>query len=83
MGCAHMDERTCIRVITVDVTSSVQAENKCYASMAMWMVCGSDTPPDEGGQNYLHLALSTAQEVSDQHFEKQFVLALRDPHLLW
>ena len=28
-------------------------------------------------------ALPTAQEVSDQHFEKQFVLALRDPHLLW
>ena len=35
--CAHMDERTCIRVITVDVTSSVQAENKCSA-VAMWMV---------------------------------------------
>ena len=28
-------------------------------------------------------ALPTAQEVSDQHFEKQFALALRDPHLLW
>ena len=28
-------------------------------------------------------ALPTAQEVFDQHFEKQFVLALRDPHLLW
>ena len=28
-------------------------------------------------------ALPTAQEVSGQHFEKQFVLALRDPHLLW
>ena len=35
--CARMDERTCIRVITVDVTSSVQAENKCSA-VAMWMV---------------------------------------------
>ena len=32
-----MDERTCIRVITVDVTSSLQAENKCSA-VAMWMV---------------------------------------------
>ena len=53
--CAHVDERTCIRVITVYVTSSVQAENKCSA-VAMWMVCGSNTPPDEGGQNYLHLA---------------------------
>ena len=37
MGCAHTDERTCIRVSTVDVTSSVQAENKC-SDVAMWMV---------------------------------------------
>ena len=35
--CARMDERTCTRVITVDVTSSVQAEDKCSA-VAMWMV---------------------------------------------
>ena len=35
--CARMDERTCMRVITVDVTSSVQAEKKCSA-VAMWMV---------------------------------------------
>ena len=35
--CARKDERTCIRVITVDDTSSVQAENKCSA-VAMWMV---------------------------------------------
>ena len=35
--CARMDERTCIRVITVDVTSSAQAENKCSA-VALWMV---------------------------------------------
>ena len=35
--CAHMDERTCIRVVTVDVTSSVQASNKCSA-VAMWIV---------------------------------------------
>ena len=34
--CARMDERTCIGIITVDVTSSVQAENKCNA-VAMWM----------------------------------------------
>ena len=37
--CARMDDRTCIRVITVDVTSSVQAENMCHASMACgWCV---------------------------------------------
>ena len=35
--CARMDERTCTRVITVDVTSSVQAENKCSA-VPLWMV---------------------------------------------
>ena len=36
--CARMDERTCIRVITVDVTSSVQAENNKCSAVAMWMV---------------------------------------------
>ena len=46
-----MDERTCKRVITVDVTSTVQAENKCSA-VAMWMVRHKHSP-DEGGQNYL------------------------------
>ena len=44
--CAHMDERTCIRVITVDVTSGVQAENKCSASMACgWCVAQTSCPP--------------------------------------
>ena len=86
MGCAHMHERTCIRVITVDVTSSVQAENKCCASMACgWCVAQTLllTRVAKTTSTWRLSALPTAQEVSDQHFEKQFVLALRDPHLLW
>ena len=51
---------------------------------SMWMVCGFNTPPDEGS-HFLHrgaLSTQTLQEASSQRFQKQFVLLLRDPHLL-
>ena len=73
--CARMDERTCIRVITVDVTSSVQAENKCSA-VAMWMVrhkhssCrGWPKLPPPGVLALCQLRTHAVKDVSDQHLQ--------------
>ena len=58
MGCAHMDDHRHVVLrlyITLSTTTKETESNKCSA-VALWMVCGSNTPPDEGGQNYLHLA---------------------------
>ena len=86
---ARMDERTCIRVITVDVTSSVQAEKQVQC-------CGN-----VDGQAQTLLLTRVAKTTSTWRLSalptcaltlsrkclintlKQFVLALRDPHLLW
>ena len=74
--CARKDERTCMRIITVDVTSSVQAENKCSA-VAMWMVRHKhfswrgwpQLPPPPGVLALCQLRTHAVKEVSDQHFE--------------
>ena len=63
--------------------------NQCSA-VAMWMVCGSNTPPYEGGQNppppgvlaLCQLRTHAVKEVSDQHFENSSFSPFRDPHLL-
>ena len=65
---------------------TTMTENKCCASMACgWCVAQTLllTRVAKTTSTWRLSALPTAQEVSDQHFEKQFVLALRDPHLLW
>ena len=76
IGCAHI-----IRQCT-----TMTENNKCCASMACgWCVVQTLllTRVAKTTSTWRLSALPTAQEVSDQHFEKQFVLALRDPHLLW
>ena len=51
------------------------------------MVCGSNTPPDEGA-NFLHFGvlalrqLNALWEVPNQHFQKQFVLTF-EIHICW
>ena len=45
-----------------------------------WMVSHTNTPPAEGDS--LPPPNSLQQDLSNQHFQKQFVLLLRNPHLL-
>ena len=90
MGCAHMDDhRAC--------ESSLSMSRLVYrlktTSAVLWQCgwSGTNTPPDEGSQNYLHLASLRSAHLSAPSYSrkcrfntfKQFVLVLRDPHLLW
>ena len=78
-------QRMCnTRVIAADVKST-----QVLCNYGLWMVCGSNTPRDERGQlptsTCQHDALWQVQEVSYEHFQKQFiqlVLTLRNPYLL-
>ena len=64
------------RVTTLSVNMHC-AENKC----GMRMVCGSDTPPDEGAEQVLGSASSTLSQKF-KNSQQFFKLTLRDPHLL-
>ena len=78
-------QRMCnTRVITADVKST-----QVLCNYGLWMVRGSNTPPDEGRQlptsTCQHDALWQVQEVSYEHCQKQLnqlVFTLRDPYLL-
>ena len=61
---------TCMTTLSVNMRCG---ENK----YGMWMVCGSNAPPDEGPTSSTTANSMHSEEVSNQHFQKQFVLTLK------
>ena len=85
MGCAHMDDHRACRVTSVHTlsTTTKKTENNKCSAVAMWMVRhkhssrrGWPKLPPPG-------VLALCQQRTLLNTFKQFVLVLRDPHLLW